>query len=380
MKSKYELPFSTTYVPDWGIVEGFRELFQNALDNEITNPENKMVFNYDATTEVLRVCNKTSVLELDSLLLGSTTKANDANTIGRHGEGYKIAFLVLLREGKTVTVYNFGKREVWTTKLVKSKRYNGQMVPVITVEKEAFWKSVPSHDLTIEVGGVSEEEYVSVVSKNLHLRDAVKSCVIPKYGRILTDENERGKLYVKGLYVCDEAEMQYGYDFEPSLIQLDRDRKLIKAFDLIWNTSAMWKIAFAQKELRAELLEMVSNNSKDVRYIKDNPAYDRVGAAMEKELANAVTTRFIRQYGEKAIPVRNNSELQSVQGMKNKAVMVNEIVAKYIDDSEIETESVPSRISISQELRQFMDDVEDKLNYEELDRLEGILNRIREIE
>lgn len=42
MASKYELTISTNYVPDWTYIEAFRELFQNAIDNEITNPDNKM--------------------------------------------------------------------------------------------------------------------------------------------------------------------------------------------------------------------------------------------------------------------------------------------------------------------------------------------------
>lgn len=100
MISKYELAISTGYVPDWGIVEAFRELFQNALDNQITNPENTMGWGYDTNTEVLTVSNKTSKLTVDSLLLGSGTKTNDKNTIGKHGEGYKIAFMVLLRNNK----------------------------------------------------------------------------------------------------------------------------------------------------------------------------------------------------------------------------------------------------------------------------------------
>lgn len=103
MQSKFELSISTGYVPDWGIVEAFRELYQNAIDNETINPENKASFSFvqeDEKTGTVRITNKTSVLTKESLLLGSTTKANDENTIGKHGEGYKIAFMVLLRNGK----------------------------------------------------------------------------------------------------------------------------------------------------------------------------------------------------------------------------------------------------------------------------------------
>jgi hypothetical protein len=109
--TKYELSISTNYVPDWGIVEAFRELFQNALDNEIINPENKMNWSYIDNKVI--ISNKTSKLDANSLLLGSTTKTTHEEVIGKHGEGYKIAFMVLLRNNKKVKVYNYGNREIW---------------------------------------------------------------------------------------------------------------------------------------------------------------------------------------------------------------------------------------------------------------------------
>ena len=175
MVSKYELAISTGYVPDWGVTEAFRELFQNALDNEITNPENKMEWKYDEESETLTISNKTSVLQAETLLLGSSTKANDKYTIGKHGEGYKIAFMVLLRNNKSIRVYNYGNRETWEVKLVKSKRYNGQMLTTVFVEKEAIWHKVPNNNLIIEVSGVNKDEYNEIVARNLHLRaDKIK--------------------------------------------------------------------------------------------------------------------------------------------------------------------------------------------------------------
>ena len=44
---KYELTISKNYVPDWGVKEAIRELFQNALDQEIVDSNNSMFFAYD---------------------------------------------------------------------------------------------------------------------------------------------------------------------------------------------------------------------------------------------------------------------------------------------------------------------------------------------
>lgn len=50
--SKYELSISADYVPTWGVVEGAREFFQNALDEQVADPENKMFFEYDEDERV----------------------------------------------------------------------------------------------------------------------------------------------------------------------------------------------------------------------------------------------------------------------------------------------------------------------------------------
>lgn len=375
MKSRYELPFSTGYVPGWTYIEAFRELFQNALDNETVNPANRMLFFYDPENKTLRVCNKTSVLELDSLLLGSTTKADDARTIGQHGEGYKIAFLVLLREGRPVTVYNYGKREVWHTKLVKSKRYNGQMVPVITVDKEAVWKRIPDNDLTIEVGNVAPEEYQEIVKKNLNLQSGVQSYEVPTYGRILLDEQERGNVYVKGLFVCNNESMRYGYDLDPRLINLDRDRRLVSSFELCWETSLMWKRAFADRYMRADVMKMIIDNANDVKFIQSRTLPE---AQTDQEIADAIAVRFIRSYGADAVPVVDNAQLRAAG---QSAVLVNQMTADYLSQAnKVQVRTPAEEKSVADELASFKDSISSRLSFDELTKFSELIARVSKLE
>ena len=212
--SKYELSLAPDYVPEWGVVEAVRELFQNAIDQQTTLPDNAMFFNYDAEKQLLSVGNKNSVLEVKTLLLGSTTKANDSKTIGQHGEGYKVATLVLTRLGKVVTFYNYGAREVWRPRFVKSRRY-GTQVLTFFVDKKYIWQSVPDNNLLIEIEGITPEEYAKIVESNLHLQDVGDVIETPR-GRILEDEKFKGKVFVNGLFVCKYEPYQYGYDFKLS--------------------------------------------------------------------------------------------------------------------------------------------------------------------
>ena len=114
--SRYELSISMDYVSNWTYIEAIREIFQNALDEQTVNKDNKMFVEYDKDSCVLRICNKKGCLDKNSLLLGVSSKRDDSSTIGQHGEGYKIATVVLLRNGHNIKIYNYGKKEVWVAK------------------------------------------------------------------------------------------------------------------------------------------------------------------------------------------------------------------------------------------------------------------------
>ena len=167
---RFDLGMSLNYCADWGVVEAIREFAQNAKDAETFNKDNKMYFDYDKDAEVLRIGNKNGCLTTETLLLGKTTKANDENMIGQHGEGYKVATVVLMRLGKQVKVYNRSVKEVWTAKIVNSKRYNAKVI-VFDIEKVSIFKSVPDHDLIFEISNISEDEYSSIVKSTLSLQD-----------------------------------------------------------------------------------------------------------------------------------------------------------------------------------------------------------------
>ena len=243
--SKYELSISADYVSNWGVVEGAREFFQNALDEQTEDPSNTMFHEYDASEQILRIGNKSSTLDIQTLLFGNSSKSNNPSMIGKFGEGYKIATIVFLRNGKEVTFYNYCSKEIWHTKLVKSRRYKGALVPTFYVDKVSFWEKVPENSLIIEIKGITSEEYELIKESNLWLQGIYDSgseadYYTTGYGKILLDDKYKGKLFVSGLYVCSNSKLEYGYDVTPNQIRLDRDRGLVSDIDLAFLTSKMW--------------------------------------------------------------------------------------------------------------------------------------------
>lgn len=372
MTSKFELTISTGYVPDWGIVEAMREIFQNALDNEISNPENVMGWSFEDGT--IRVSNKTSKLKVESLLLGCSTKTNDKNTIGKWGEGYKIAFMVLLRNNKKIKVYNYGAREVWDVKLVKSKRYNGQLITTVFVDKEPVWRKIPEADLIIEVSGITDDEYKMIQQKNLHLReDSVKNFNYKDIGSILLDESERGNIYVKGLFITNLDKLVYGYDFEPSVIDLDRDRRMINAFDIQWQSSRLWiKAGQTSEELLNKALDLIENNEFDTSYVSNISAFD------SRKLADGVAKRFYSKYGDDAVPVTNNHDYDYIKNVeKANPIIVTTKIAEMIERSSIVSEENKIYIeSLQERFRKFLEKIEGKLTDKELNEFESLISEV----
>lgn len=326
---RFDLGMSINYCPTWGVVESVREFFQNAHDEEIVNPENKMYFGYNKDSKTLCIGNKNGRLTTNTLLLGQSSKRDSSETIGQHGEGYKVATVVLLRNGKTVKVYNRADKEVWTAKTVKSRRYQADVV-VFDIEKVSIFKSVPDHDLIFEISGIDEDEYNEIVDSNLFLQDLREGedyiTSNPGYPltthmcKVLTGEKHAGKLFVGGLYVTTSKYAKYGYDFAPGLVKLDRDRGFIDGIDLQFLTA---KVISATGD--TELINEAKNfwDGSYFKYYLSNykSVFDNSSYA---EMFDKSYQEFLDENGEDAIPVQTTDDFNRLSRNGFNPVLVEE--------------------------------------------------------
>lgn len=372
MSSKYELTISSDYVKDWGVYQAVREFFQNAIDRAVQNPESSSFFNYSPETQILTIGNRNSVLNIESLLLGVSTKTDDEDTIGQFGEGYKIATMVLLRSGHPVTFYNYGNKEVWTTKLVKSRRYNGKLVPTFYVDRNYPWKSVPNVDLTITIENITPEEYTDIQNNILELCDDVGKTLECPYGRgrILLSEQFKGKVFVSGLFVCENKRLSYGYDISPRNLRLDRDRQTVSDFDLVWETSRMWSTNLETEEFSTLFY---SEDPYDILYMDSMSTFDSFPQQSKQE--------FFTKYGKEAIPVLNQEEYNRVLELGGKPVFVTRPVGNcfrsvYNDFANTSTVRPSAYTALSEWFEELNQEV--SVPTELYDKFENILERYQE--
>lgn len=326
---RFDLGMSINYCPTWGVVESVREFFQNSHDEEIVNPENKMYFGYDKDSKTLRIGNKNGRLTTNTLLLGQSSKRDNSETIGQHGEGYKVATVVLLRNGKGVKVYNRANKEVWTAKTIKSRRYQADVV-VFDIEKVSIFKSIPDHDLIFEISGIDEDEYNAIVDSNLFLQDLREGedyitsnpgyPLTTRICKVLTGEKHVGKLFVGGLYVTTSKYAKYGYDFAPGLVKLDRDRGFIDGIDLQFLTA---KVISATGD--TELINEAKNfwDGSYFKYYLSNykSVFDNSSYA---EMFDKSYQEFLDENGEDAIPVQTTDDFNRLSRNGFNPVLVEE--------------------------------------------------------
>lgn len=298
--SNYELSVDLNYVPDWTEVEAVREIFQNAIDQQ-QNGGNEMYFKYVPEEERLFIGNKNSSLTKKSLLIGSSTKRDDSKTIGQHGEGYKIATVVLLRMGLGLKIFNYCDKEIWTAKKINSRRY-GTQIPAFSVEKcIPFIRPVENQNLIFQIDGITPEMYARIVASNLHLQGDLGDYEETDNGKILKNPKYKGMVFVGGLYICTENRLTYGYDFKPNVIRLDRDRKTVGGTDL---QSACSSIVAKSKDV-AFIKSMIDTyEGYFLEYRSDNVLY---------QVAESLADDFYQQYGENAVAVTSQDDFDVAQ-------------------------------------------------------------------
>lgn len=371
----YELTLTQNYVCDWSINDAFRELIQNGTDQEIIDESNKFELIYDNQKQELTFRNAKSKLQINSLLLGRSSKSTNDDTVGKFGEGYKIAALVLNRLGKTFTIYNNEKNEVWRSRFKNSSKWREKIL-AFYVEKHLSQNT----GLDIVVGNISDSEYIGIYEVWLGMEDNDDyEKVSTSFGDILTDEDHKGLVYVNKLFVYEDQDLNYGYDFKPQYITLERDRKTCSGWDVQSLTARMISEAVVNGLLPMESVEkLVSKNANDVKHF----TYTSYSKNTQKIIEKLVQS-FNRQHPEPtSIPVAKQSQIDRVKAFGGNPVPVPYQVAELIEDEiehRIKTLSLTmltETLSFKERFTRWLNAYQSQLSEEAIKDLQTIIDKL----
>lgn len=247
----FALSLTRGYVAKWGPIEAIRELIQNALDSD-----SPFVYEFieQGPGVGLMLNSEFSTLTPQTLLLGATSKARSTEAIGSFGEGYKIALLVLTREGYTTEILNGDL--IWRPCFRMSRMFDEEVLHI----DQYVSPDRSNKGLTFIVWGV-EDIKEQIIASCLQMQRDIGEVKNTQYGTILIDQP--GKLYVGGLFICD-TDMKFGYNIKPGCVTLERDRQTVSSWDLKNITSQMW-LETGNVDLIAT---MIADEVPDVDYVR----------------------------------------------------------------------------------------------------------------
>jgi len=298
-----ETTISENYVPSWGVAQGVREIMQNALDAD--DQGFKMGVSYLRKKRQLLIWNKDVELSTDNLLLGSTTKDEDSNLRGKYGEGFKIGSLSLVRKDKPVTIYNGNSGYKWEPLIQKHSSFKSNVL-VFNIQKD---RGISGKKLLFEIGNICPEEWYKMKDMFLNIYSPSKKTVLKSLdGDVLLEKGLKGKIYCGSIYVSTNKALQYGYNFLPSVLKLNRDRNMIDDFNLKWATSKLWAYLSANSKGRLyDVKTMLKEGVPDVEFMDSFSDYTVTGSIVEDF--------FKENNSHRSYPVINKKEASEVTSL-----------------------------------------------------------------
>lgn len=317
---KYWTSLTRNYCVDWTPANAVREIVQNALDGSAP-------FEYDLSGDTLEFTSKGVTIPPSTLLMGVSTKREDLDSVGGKGEGFKLAAVVLLRDGYELTIYNGARR--WVPSFEYHEDYETEVLCFIETHNQGS-------DLTFEISGADDSLVEEVIHDCLYLQKDLGTVFEGKRGRVLMDTPN--KLYVGGLFVCDIKGHKYSYDFSPAYLPLNRDRKSVDSWNLAANVTSLLEEVLPAKDLA----QLVSTRAAD--------AGGWYSTFTSDEVAEEVYAIAKESYGNTVVVVGDGDEKEKLEkrGFKNVEVVYNDQERKLI-------QKAPSYQEFLEELEQVVD-------------------------
>ncbi len=334
---KFELSIDAAYLDTnrWDAAAGIREFMQNGRDAAIEQdaPLDVSFRPGENGKGTLVITNEGAVLARDSLLLGRSTKRDRQSELaGKWGEGLKLGALALLRAGFSIKIRNGG--EVWVPSIEPSEKFDGR--PVLVFDIQSGRKEV--NRVQVEIEGIAQDDWKTLKDHFLFLYKRDIELVKVEGGALLLSPKFKGRVYVKGILVVKQSELEYGYDLADA--DLDRDRRIIDSYDLRTRTQRIWSQALEVKpELFDQFYTMLEGRANDLEGLSKWNTY-----SIPEFVRSQAAARFKSQHGDNAVPVENLAVSKDLEHLGAKGVITSSPFAALLRDSLGSAEEVQERL------------------------------------
>lgn len=272
------LSIAKSYVSHWSWWEGIRELLQNAVDTA----------NYEVLVEdsEITIISRGEKIPVSALLMGKSGKQDDDSTIGKFGEGMKLAFLVLGRLGAEVVVKNYD--EEWHPAFQYNETFEEECLSIGIVSTQDLG------EVQISIKNIPNSVISEVEDKFLPLQN--RTPVHKSYNGEAYEKDADGcDLYINGIFVCNvEGKYKYDYNFRPAAFTLDRDRNTAKDFEVRWEASEL--LMKANQFLL--IAEMSASGYLDVEHFKYHNHY--ASDSDKESMEDKAVELFYEEHGNNA--------------------------------------------------------------------------------
>lgn len=352
------IALSANYAAQWGPVSAFREFVQNWRDGIIKSfnlSENDFhVISRKNSTEIIYkvkgkkgtpkwlgyirwyqrngvgivdITNRQATLEPQHLDMGDSSKSNDQNQAGTHGEGLKVALLVMMRGSQNHAVECYSGGHAWAfdfdmqRKLVayRSKMTSAAIDSACNIANNNVLNSKllpfgvhPGKDVQFLIGtnitgrtdkglttlrkGVTRNEFKEWTRAALFLQDTnSKEVVRTSEGDLIMDPRFSGNVYLKGLLLKESTParsasitgktLRYGYNFATGVTNRERE-SVADADDETRAILSIWNHAIRNDRALVESLHELLDTRE--------PEYADVERA--QDLIQGETENFLKDY------------------------------------------------------------------------------------
>jgi hypothetical protein len=208
---------SFKYVPEWGLKQIPREIISNAIDTgakyRVYRDQDNLVIEDDG-------CG----LQISNLLIGEHSSAVGDNSIGKFGEGLKLALMVWTRMGK--------KAQIRTGKLIiinDTKEVAG--VKTLNFLYDEVEENFPGTRITLyEWDGEWDfsEQFLDVNDEDEILNKTSKGYIL-----------DTSRLYVRGVFIKELPDYEFGYNLLDAT--LNRDRNVVDEWQMHRDIGKIWE-------------------------------------------------------------------------------------------------------------------------------------------